>query len=291
MAFELLGSNADEIRLLRAPAIGYSIALAGRPRVVSVPTDGAAYDVVLALGDVEIEHGFRIDAVPSHPDPSALAMAIVTAYRNQRAKKETRVRKLSAAMATPGVIAGAQSIYGLKHLESPTMEHLWVAIHPAPHGLYVLYHTTRFRNADVNTIVWGHVRSSFIDQHSWDPQRSEAPVVWPPSEIARPSVRLELTDAAMQEAREKASELGAITADEQARLMSVFREFAQQDYPPRMPINELLRDTVRSGINSATSNRVASVCLRGLDSCKTRHDLHGWIWGCVWAIGEALHSR
>lgn len=73
--------------------------------------------------------------------------------------------------------------------------------------------------------------------------------------------------------------------------MSVFREFAQQDYPPRMPINELLRDTVRSGINSATSNRVASVCLRGLDSCKTRHDLHGWIWGCVWAIGEALHSR
>ena len=175
--------------------------------MVSTPTDGAAYDVVLALGDVEIEHGFRIDTVPSHPDPSALAMAIVTAYRNQRAKKETRVRKLSAAMATPGVVAGAQSIYGLTHLESPTMEHLWVAIHPAPHGLYILYHTTRFRNADVNTIVWGHVRSSFIDQHSWDPQRSEVPVVWPPSEIARPSVKLELTDAAMQEAREKAVSL------------------------------------------------------------------------------------
>jgi hypothetical protein len=289
--FELLGEDGDSVRLLRAPEIGYSIALAGRPRIASKPTDGVAYDVVVALDDLGIEHGFRIDDMRAHHDPPELAKAIVTAYRNRRGKSESRVRLLPSAIATAGVVAGAQSMYGLKQAEQPTMEQLWVALHPSPSGLWALYHTTRFHNDEVNTIMWGHARSSFIDQHSWDPKRLDLPTIWPPSEFVLPSIRLELTESASRAAQAKAEALGELTRREHEQLMSVFREFAQQDYPPRLRVNDLLCDTVRSGIVAAGSPSITGVLLPGLYECKTRHDLHGWIWQCVWAIGRRLGAH
>jgi hypothetical protein len=81
-AFELLGSDDDETRLLRAPACGYSLALGGHPRIAPAPEGRAVYDVVLALGDVSVHHGFRIDELGAGLDPKSLAESLATAYRN-----------------------------------------------------------------------------------------------------------------------------------------------------------------------------------------------------------------
>jgi hypothetical protein len=51
--FELLGSDEDETRLLRAPAVGYSIALAGHPRLAP----HWAWQCTWALGNI----GYGVD--------------------------------------------------------------------------------------------------------------------------------------------------------------------------------------------------------------------------------------
>lgn len=285
ISFEFLGNEGDEVRILRAPAFGYSIALAGHPRIAPSPADGFVYDLTVALDDLPVQHSFRLNHIPATPAPQQLAVSMVESYRSRRSAMDARVKPLPSAVATPGVIAGAHSIYSLRNEPTPTMEQLWVALHPADEGYSTLYHTTRFRNSDVNTIAWGHLRSSFIDQHSWDPGRDSTVAVWPESAVALPGVALDLTEAAWAEARRKATEMGDLSKEQQATLMAAFREFSQEAYPPRLRINELVCDTVRSAFRGVPE-RAARVLLRGLDECKTRHDLRGWLWQCAWAIGH-----
>lgn len=279
VAFELLGAEGDETRLLRAPALGYSIALTGRPRLERIPAGVPVYDAVVALGDTAAEHGFRI--VPAlNADAETLAIN----YRNVRSTDDAEIRPLPNAFPTRGSIGGAQVIYSLADSTEPMMEQLWIVLH----GEHALYHTTRFRNVDVNTIAWGHLRSSFIDQHWWreaEP-RDATPSIWPESVITQPSAKLDLTEAGWRDARIKSSEIGSLSPDEQRVLLTLFREYAQSDFTPRMQVSQNARETLRQRIESACPARAAQTLLRGLDGCASRHDLRGWIWQCVWAIGQ-----
>src|SRR5439155_759842 len=106
--FELMGSDADDVRLLRAPACGYSIALAGHPQTASHPEGRVTYDAVLTLGDLRVQHGFRIDDVKSPMAPQELAVAFVTAFRNNRAAQPEAARVLPLPVRPEWLLGGAE---------------------------------------------------------------------------------------------------------------------------------------------------------------------------------------
>lgn len=284
--FELLASDNDETRLLCAPDCGYSIALAGHPHIAAAPAGKARYDVVLALQDLPVGHGFRIDNLPADMEPQALAVALCTAYRNQRATgADSDVKPLP--MRPPGALAGAHVIYSRRDVPEPTMEQVWVVIRPSPVGLWSLYHTCWFRNADVNNLRWAHLRASFIDQHAWDGKpRDTTPTIWPASAITLPSAKLDLTEDAWKEAAAKRLDVGHLTSQQVLGLAAIIREFAQSDLPPRAPVPEMVLDTLRLRLTDHGPPQAAAVLFRNLVECKTRHDLRGWAWQCTWAIGN-----
>ncbi|MGE5180827.1 MAG: hypothetical protein ACM31C_02135 [Acidobacteriota bacterium] len=284
--FELLGSDEDETRLLRAPAFGYSIVLAGHPRTEAHPEGSVKYDAVIALRDVAVHHGFRIDTVPAQMPPQDLAVAFVTAYRNNRATTpDTRIVPLP--FRPDWLLGGAETIYPLRDVAGPAMEQVFVMIRKAPTGLWVLFHTTWFRNADVNNLCWAHLRASFIDQHAWDEKpRDTSPQIWPPSTITLPSAKLGLTDDAWKEATAKAGELPKLTSQQVLGLAAILREFAQSNRPPCEPVPELVLDTLRIRLKQVGPPEAIAVLVRNLGDCKTRHDLHGWAWQCTWALGN-----
>jgi hypothetical protein len=177
--FELLGSDGDEKRLLRAPDVGYSLLLAGHPRVIEVEPDGAKYDVRIALADLPVEHGLRFSEMPDQMNPQALATSLATAYRNTRAISPTdgTVEPLPDAGMVDGVIGGAHILYARTNSDPIQMEYVWVAIHRAPKSFQVLYHTVRFRTVDVTMLAWEQLRASFIDKHTWGARGNVNPVV------------------------------------------------------------------------------------------------------------------
>jgi hypothetical protein len=284
--FELLGSDEDETRLLRATAIGYSIALAGHPRTAPHPEGRAKYDVVIELRDIAVHHGFRIDSVPAQMAPQELAVAFVTAYRNNRAAT-TDTHIVPLPFRPDWLLGGAETIYPLRDVPDPTMEQVYVMLRAAQTGRWALFHTTWFRNEDVNNLYWAHLRASFVDQHAWDDKpRDTSPQIWPPSAITLPSAKLGLTEDAWKEAAAKAGELPKLTSEQVLGLAAVIREFAQSSRPPREPVHEMVLDTVRIRLKQHGPQEAVAVLVRNLFDCKTRHDLHGWAWQCTWALGN-----
>src|SRR5439155_10923999 len=115
----------------------------------------------------------------------------------------------------------------------PTMEQVWVMIRSSPTGLWALFHTSWFRNEDVNNLQWAHLRSSFVHQHAWTGKpRDTSPVIWPPSAITLPSAKLNLTEEAWKESAAKAADIGALTSQQVLALVALIREMAQSDFPP-----------------------------------------------------------
>src|SRR5262249_23611097 len=149
------------------------------------------------------------------------------------------------------------------------------------------FHTTWFKTSDVHNFRWAHLRASFVDQHAWDGKpRDTSPEIWPLSPITRPSAKLDLTEEAWRVASGKAAEIGHVTATQVKALVGVLRMFSQEELSPRAPVPELLLDTVRARVTEVAAPQTAAILLHGLDDCKTRHDLRGWAWQCVWAIGN-----
>jgi hypothetical protein len=286
MEFELLGTDAEDVRLLRASGVGYSIALVGHPRLAPHPEGPTTYDVVLALGDLVAHHGFRIDELPAQTEPQALAEALVASYRSGRAiNNEARIRKLP--VRPPWMLGGAEVIYGRRDVAEPTMEQVWVMIHAAPSGYWALFHTTWFHNKDVNNLRWAHLRASFIDQHAWDGKpRDTSPEIWPPSAITLPTAKLDLTADAWNEVAAKAADVGHISTQQVLGIAALLRGFAQEPFPPRAAVPELVLDTVRLRLTQHGPPEAAAALLRNLDECKTRHDLRGWVWQCTLALGN-----
>ena len=284
--FELLGADGDETRLLHAPACGYSIALAGRPSVVPVPAGPTMYDVVIALGDVPAHHGFRIDELPTQVEPSALAIALLGTYRNNRAgKQEAQIKPLP--IAATWRLAGGHAIYPLRDQPEPTMEQAWLDLRAGPAGYSALFHTTWFESAAVNHLAWGHLRASFIDQHAWDGKpRDPSPTIWPFSAITLRSARLDLTARAWEMAAGKAGDLGQLPTEQTLAVLDYLRCFVTADDSPRAPLDPALRNQIWGRIMELLPQRAAIGLLVGLDDCTTRHDLRGWVWQQVWAMGN-----
>jgi hypothetical protein len=283
--FKLLGAEGDETRLV-VDETGFSVPLPGHPTLGAVFLDGPPnYDVIVKLGDAGVEHGFRRDDLPPGNDPRALAQALSLAYGTNRAASPPRPRPIPDRLR-PGTGAGAQVTYPLRDEPEPTIEQLWLLLRPTPSGFAALYHTTRFRTADLNILQWAHLRSLVLGQHRWDEPRTTAPSLYPPSAFALPTARLDLTDAAWAEAQAKAADVGALTTDQTTALADVLLELAQTDDPPAQTlIPPQLQLTMRK-IAMVGPSKAAEVLLRNLEACKTAFDLRAWAWQCAWAIGN-----
>jgi hypothetical protein len=286
--FELLGGHDDETRLLLERTSGYSLTIPGHPELGTIQADGPRYDVVVDLRDVRAHLGFRIDDLPTLLEPMALAKTLAMSYATSRASKPPFIKPLPTTMRPASSTGGAHAVYPLRDAEEPTIEQLWIVVRPSPTGLWVLYQTTWFHIADLNTIKWGHFRSSMVDQHAWDPaQPCERPAkIWPESAIATQSAKLDLTEDAWREAAAKATEAGPLTESQIMTVGDILREFAQTDQPPRTELVEPVVDAVRARISMGCPPRAAAVLLRNLGQCRTMLDLRAWTWQCAWAVGN-----
>jgi hypothetical protein len=283
--FRLLGADGDETRLL-VDDTGYSVPLPGHPSLGAVSLDGPpTYDVIVKLADASVEHGFRRDDIPDGNAPGALAQALSLAYATNRAASPPRPRPIADRLR-PGTAAGAQVTYPLRDEPEPTIEQLWVLLRPTASGVAALYHTTRFRPADLDLLQWAHLRSLIIDQHRWGEPRTTAPSLYPPSAFARPAARLELTDAAWAEAQAKAADVGELTAEQTTALAEVLLELAQTDDPPPQTLLPPQIQLCMRKVAAIGPPKAAEVLLRNLEACKTSFDLRAWAWLCAWAIGN-----
>ncbi len=291
--FELLGRDEDETRLLRERTTGYSLAIPGHPTLIPIVDEGPRRDAVIQLRAIPARLGFRIDDLPTALDPKQLAAALATSYAAARADKAPFIKPLPSMMRPASSTCGAHAVYPLRDAGEPTLEQLWIVIRPSPSGMWALYHTTWFRTADVNSIQWGHLRASMVDQHEWDPAqpREVTPQIWPPSTIGKPSAKLDLTDEAWREARAKAAELGALAPPQVTAVGDVLREMAQTDQSPSTEAVEMRLDTMRVRVSMSVPPQAARVLLRNLGQCHTMLDLRAWIWQCAWAVGNRAEVR
>lgn len=284
--FVLLGSESDETRVLCEPASGYSVALVGHPRLAPVPDGPPRYDALVALADVKAQHGFRIDDVPSSMPPQALAVAFATAYTNTRAATATPVAAIDLKYLPTGSEGGATAQYRVRDGHPSDIEQVWVATKPSPNGVYALYHTTRCNLGDVNTIRWLHLRATCLGQHRWSEPELPRPAIWPASEMATPTAKLELTESEWSEAAAKARELERLSDEAQAELIPFFSSVARTDNPPASVLHQKELEIRWGQLSRMVEPKLADVFLRNLPRCRTALDLRAWAWQCVWAIGN-----
>ncbi|MGE0402545.1 MAG: hypothetical protein AB7T06_37935 [Kofleriaceae bacterium] len=281
--FELQGNDGDETRILHDRISGYSVALAGRPSLAPMPEGDIKYDVVIKLGDIEVEHGFRIDDVPSPMSPQALAAAFATAYAKNRAQSTPQVNEIPEAYLPTGAVGGARAQYRVRGSDT-NVERVWVATKPSPTGVWALYHTTRADLEQVNPVRWSHVLSTMNGQQRWSDVAAPRAPIWPVSEIATASAKLDLTNAERDEAVAKARALGGHGLGND--IITWLAHLAQTDDPPALVLEPGRVDAVRSQL-AVRAPRDAEVLGRTLDRCRTALDLRAWAWQCVWAIGNA----
>jgi hypothetical protein len=287
-SFELLGDDHDETRLLIERTSGYSVPLVGRPVLAPaqrMPGDAPAYDAIVALRDVQAEHGFRLDSLPQHDDPRALVTALVEAYARRRAENAPKPSLIGPRERAEGTLIGARAIYPLRDAAA-LMEQLEIVLRPSPGGLWAMVQTTRFVRQAIDVVHWGHLRTASYGHAHWDPgaPRTQAPAVWPTSELALPSAALELTEMAQAEATAKARDLGVMAGSVIEQIVDLLCSVARADFPPTMPVIEMVTDGYRSTVTMAAPADSADALLRNLGMCKTAFDLRAWAKQCVWAL-------
>ena len=248
--------------------------------------EGPTYDVEIKLVDVEAEHGFRIDEVSSSMDPQALSAAFATAYAKNRARVEPEVLSIAPKYLPTLAQGGATSQYRVKGEHPNSVEQVWVAVKPSSTGVLVLYHTTRCNLDDVNPIKWFHLRSTCMGQHRWDVPESPRSPIWPTSEMATPTAKLELTESEWAEAVAKARELPELGDDLHAQLVPFFTSVARTDNPPASIVIEKELQIRWDQLSGMVEPVIADVFLRNLARCRTALDLRAWAWECIWAIGN-----
>ncbi|MGE0404255.1 MAG: hypothetical protein AB7T06_46530 [Kofleriaceae bacterium] len=286
--FVLLGADSDETRLLLDRASGYSTPLPGHPTIASVQQEIPRYDAVVTLGDVKAEYGFRIEDRATHTDPEALARQLTSAVAAPRVREDWKIvpTRVSELLRPPGATGGAEVTYPLRGFEETTVEHLWVALQPNDHGLWVLYRTTRYRAADFVTIKWHHLRTSFSGHHHWDPSapRSQCPTIWPASQLGLPTATLDLTEDAWREARAKAHDVGVVTSAQVVKIVEILNNVAEEDFPPALIVPEIVTELHTRRLGDLGD--IGEVLIRNVRQCKTAFDFRAWAWQCAWAIGN-----
>jgi hypothetical protein len=288
--FELLGTSTDETRLLVHKGAGYSIPIPGHPVVATAPAGSPAYGAIVRMADVPIEHGFRLDDLPTSTEPAGLAQALATAYANARAETPPPVRAVPPKLRADGAAAAASALYVLRDAADRSMEHLVVTIKPRnAAAVWALYHTARYTIREVNPIRWAHVRTAIADKQHWDPAapRRTTPALWPAtSAFAECSAALKLTESAWAEASAKAAAIGPLADDETEALAKLILGMANNDDPPTLALHPYILELAMRQIAMQGPTRAAEAILRNLAEVKTTHDLRAWCWQCVWAIGN-----
>jgi hypothetical protein len=284
--FELSGTAEDETRILSDRVSGYSVALVGHPSLAPAPEGLPRYDVIVKLADVKAEHGFRIDEVPSSMPSQALAVAFATAYANTRAEKAPQVLAVAPKYLPTGADGGATAQYRRRDASASSIEQIWVATKPSPSGVWALYHTTRCDLDEVNTIKWLHLRSTSMGQHRWSESEVPRTAIWPASEMATPTAKLELTEPEWAEAAAKARDLPELSEAVRADLVPFFTSVARTDDPPALELIEKMLEIRWGQLSMKVEPAAAQVFLRNMRRCRTALDLRAWAWQCVWAIGN-----
>src|SRR4051794_19660259 len=129
MRFELLGSAADETRLLVERETGYSIPIPGHPALAQPPATLPAYAALVLMADQPINLGFRIDTLPVGVELQPLATALAATYATNRAGHAPGVTQLLGRELAHGATAGARSIYDVRETvtrDARSMEQLEV---------------------------------------------------------------------------------------------------------------------------------------------------------------------
>lgn len=286
VTFELRGAPADETRLIVHPTAGLFAAVPGHP----APGDFDGTHFALRLGDAGVEIRYRLDTLPSQTDAKALAAALALAYMTSASQQP--VAPGPAAPAS-GAHAAATATYQRRGDDDRAMEHVSVTVKSAPPASHALYQIVRFTRGELTPLQWANLRTALAVHRDWTatPPPAAPPAVWPPSRFVAPSVKLELLPGAWQDAQDKAALLGATTAEDVASLTDLLLEFAINDDPPTHALQRVVLDLGARQIAMRCHASVAEVLLRNFYDVQTMHDLRGWCWQSLWALGNRAGLR
>jgi hypothetical protein len=288
----LLGSAADETRLLVHPLHGFSMPIPGHPALATPATPGPpAYHALVKMTDLPVELGVRIDALATSTDPQALAMSLTQAYAMSRAQEVRRVAPLRGRLLGHGFQGGANTIYVVRDAgPASQMEHVEVHTRQDGETTWAVYVTTRWVSSEVDVVRWAHLRTALGGQAYWDPAspRTNAPRLWPASSVfAEPDARLQLLPAAQGDAEKMSAELGPLGDDDANGLVDLLINTASGDDPPTGEVSEaLIGAYCRRLVGRAPTTRAGETLLRNTPAIKTFHDLRAWCWQAIWALGH-----
>lgn len=289
----LLGSPADETRLLAHRGRGFSIPIPGHPVLATaLPPGPPAYDAVVTMTDLAIEIGVRIDTLPAGTEPLALASSLTQAYAVSRAREVRRVAPLRGRLLGDGFHAGANTIYQRRDGgPAALMEHVQVHVREDidAGATWAVYVTTRYAAADLDVVRWAHLRSAMAGQEQWNPAqpRTAAPPLWPAhSDFAELTARLLLLPEAHAEAQRKSTELGPLSEADAAAVVDELISTASGDEPPTAPVSEALIGAYCRRIAPRIPTRAGETLMRNTPGIKTFHDLRAWCWQGIWAVGH-----
>jgi len=289
--FELLGSADDETRLLVHRPSGYALPVPGHPRIVDMAANASpVYDLVLAMTDLPIEVGVRLDEVPAGVAPATLATSLALAFTASRVATTPMVREDLGGWPGAGATAGASCAYALRD-DASRLEALTVTVRAHESGCWVMYRTLGFVRDDVNPVRWANIRTAMAVHTHWDPTapRAAAPAIWPAtSELAAPGAVMRFTPAAAAEARTKADALGAMSGDDATRLLELLLRFSDTDDPPTHPQHPYVLDLAARQLAMGGPPEVTEVLLRNLGQIQSTYDLRAWCWQCIWAMGNRV---
>jgi hypothetical protein len=290
--FELKGVVGDETRLLVHEA-GFAAAIPGHPAASAGRSIAPVSHIRITLADKPVEITYRMDNVTTQLLMEPFAVALTTAYAENRAKERAHVRVSRGAELINGAEAGARAIYTLAGNDPSAME--WISVILQSVGareVFALYQSVRFRREDLNAVQFANLRTAMVGAQEWGEQPATNLTVWRESRFAKPSVALELTDDAWAEAQAKAGEIGAVDADDIATLTDLLIGFANNEHLPSSEVPKAVLDVIAQRVASNAPTHVSLVLLRNLFDVRTMHDLRGWCWQQLWALGNRaeLHA-
>lgn len=237
----------------------------------------------LRLADADVTVEYRLDYLPRTSDARALAAALIEAYMTNAAKEPVR---FGPAPTPVGAETAASATYSLDCDDERSMEFTTIALKNDGLATQALYQIVRFRRGELNPVQWANFRTAIASAQKWSGDDSTAPSLWPDSSFAGPGIRLELLPAAFDEARNKANALRDISNADVEALTDILIEFAVSNDPPNYELQQVVLDMGAQQIAMRCESRFAEVLLRNFYSIRNTHDLRGWCWQCLWALGN-----
>lgn len=289
--FELQGDVGDETRLLIHDA-GFAAAIPGHPSASAGSSVLPVSNIRVTLADKPVEISYRMDQITTQLPMEPLAVALATAYAQNRATQPPQVRPSRGAEMVYGADAAARAIYAIPGDNPTAMEWLSVTMQSTESEVFALYQIVHFRRDDLNALQFANLRTAMVGAQQWNEPSMTSLTVWPESRFAKPSVALELTDEAWAEAQVKASEVGAVDSEDIATLTELLIGFANNEQLPIAEVPKAVLDVIAQRIASNAPSRSSMVLLRNLYDVRTMHDLRGWCWQQLWALGNRseLHA-